>query len=313
MIDINERMIIKALEKAINIINNSFSEKGPYSCSNILYKNGKIEENLLIDINNSLYYDSCHDFTEVCMCLEGTMALEIKGEIVKLNEGHYYIILPGLTHCEIPIKNRDYTALWLGTYMSKARLHLSGIRNGDFYISDLLFLTQSHIYSMILDNMLKESSYEGPLYHILVKTYLLQMYIKLFKQISERKSIDKGYESWRDSIVFQIRSLIMKNGAGNIKVRDISREMCMSKNYINNIFKAKTGMTITQYMENQRIVRAKQLLANSDMSINEISRQLGYYDRYHFTKAFKKATGYTPGSYRKQNAERTKEFSRVEG
>jgi AraC-like DNA-binding protein len=69
---------------------------------------------------------------------------------------------------------------------------------------------------------------------------------------------------------------------------------------MNNIFKSVTGYTISQYEEEQRVSKAKELLAYSNITINEISSQLGYYDRYHFGKSFKKATGYSPGYYRKQ-------------
>jgi AraC-type DNA-binding domain-containing proteins len=67
---------------------------------------------------------------------------------------------------------------------------------------------------------------------------------------------------------------------------------------MNSIFKSVTGLTITQYLENQRIDKAKTLLASTALTINSISSQLGYYDRYHFSKVFKKSTGYTPRQFR---------------
>ena len=134
----------------------------------------------------------------------------------------------------------------------------------------------------------------------MAKTCLFQMYIMLLTQIRAGKSPVASHESWKESIVAKIEKYIINHGLGNNKLRDISNEVCLSENHMNKIFKSVTGYTITQYKENQRVAEAKLLLAYSDMTINEISSRLGYYDRYHFSKSFKKATGYSPGHFRKQ-------------
>lgn len=66
------------------------------------------------------------------------------------------------------------------------------------------------------------------------------------------------------------------------------------------IFRKSTGMTILGFRELQRINEAKQMLSTSLFSQKEIAYELGYHDVYHFSKAFKKITGFTPGKYEKQ-------------
>ena len=88
----------------------------------------------------------------------------------------------------------------------------------------------------------------------------------------------------------------MKNGPGHVKLRDIAKEVCISENHMNHIFKSVTGTTIANYIEKLRIDLAKQLLIETTISIDHISSKLGYYDRYHFGKSFKKATGLSRGA-----------------
>lgn len=294
-------LLAKALEKTIEIINSSFGEEWLYTNFNIArYCTQKMNVSFSTIANERLSGLKQHDYTEICICFDGALAFETKNGYIKVDKGHSYIILPGEIHREIPIKDQDYTALWLATRISRARMHLSGAKNGAFFTSSGLFFNQNHEYNILLNNILIECQNDDPLHYIMAKTCLFQMYIMLLTQIRAGKSPVASHESWKESIVAKIEKYIINHGLGNNKLRDISNEVCLSENHMNKIFKSVTGYTITQYEENQRVAEAKLLLAYSDMTINEISSRLGYYDRYHFSKSFKKATGYSPGHFRKQ-------------
>ena len=76
--------------------------------------------------------------------------------------------------------------------------------------------------------------------------------------------------------------------------------MCVSMNYLNIIFKSVTGTTIMQYIKVVKLCAANVLLMTKEKTIKEIAESLGYYDQYHFSKAFKKEFGYAPSEYRKR-------------
>jgi beta-lactam-binding protein with PASTA domain len=63
-------------------------------------------------------------------------------------------------------------------------------------------------------------------------------------------------------------------------------------------FKNKTGVNFIDYLTNIRIERAKELLADSDVSIKEICSEVGYADPNYFSRIFKKVTGVTPTEYK---------------
>ncbi len=71
--------------------------------------------------------------------------------------------------------------------------------------------------------------------------------------------------------------------------------------YLNRLFKQHTGITLHQAVINEKIKMAKRLLKESDISINELSIELGFSDRSQFCTTFKKQTGLTPLEYKKSN------------
>ena len=78
----------------------------------------------------------------------------------------------------------------------------------------------------------------------------------------------------------------------------------LSPKHFARAFKQSTGTPPHQFLLQQRIARAKELLARHDGgSISEIALACGFADQSHFTAAFRKATGQPPGAYRREALE----------
>lgn len=89
----------------------------------------------------------------------------------------------------------------------------------------------------------------------------------------------------------------MKEG---LSVKDISAHVFLSASYVCTVFKNETGKTLSQYITDYRMEKAKQLLADPRFRISDISSQVGYSDGNYFGKSFKKHTGMTPSEYRER-------------
>ena len=75
----------------------------------------------------------------------------------------------------------------------------------------------------------------------------------------------------------------------------------LNEDYLSRLFKKYTGLTLMDYVTWERMERAKQMLAQSSLSISEIALEVGYSNTAYFTKMFKKHTGgITPRQYRKE-------------
>lgn len=78
----------------------------------------------------------------------------------------------------------------------------------------------------------------------------------------------------------------------------------ISEIYFRRLFAESFGVSPKQFILELRIQRAKQLLGEGGLKISAIADACGFGDAYHFSRIFKKRTGYTPTEYRQRNAVR---------
>jgi signal transduction histidine kinase/DNA-binding response OmpR family regulator/sugar lactone lactonase YvrE len=83
-------------------------------------------------------------------------------------------------------------------------------------------------------------------------------------------------------------------------VETFASEMAVSRATLNRKIKAITGTSPKAFIRSMRMKRAAQLLASSDLPINEIFFKVGFYDASNFSRVFKKTYGITPSEYRER-------------
>ncbi|MDQ1165521.1 AraC family transcriptional regulator [Flavobacterium sp. SORGH_AS_0622] len=81
-------------------------------------------------------------------------------------------------------------------------------------------------------------------------------------------------------------------------VQYLSQELNISSNYLSDLLRSITGLNTQQYIQNHIIEKSKQLLAGSNLSVNEIAYSLGFEYPQSFSKLFKKKTNITPLQFR---------------
>jgi AraC family transcriptional regulator len=84
----------------------------------------------------------------------------------------------------------------------------------------------------------------------------------------------------------------------NLTLTDIANTTGISKYYFCRLFKQATGSSVYQYLLQQRVLRAKELLRQQCLPIAEIALQCGFANQTHFTKIFRRLIGITPKTYR---------------
>lgn len=104
----------------------------------------------------------------------------------------------------------------------------------------------------------------------------------------------------RYSELDQILFYMHKNIGGPFRVEDLLRQTDLSRTSFFARFRAMTGISPSQYMQELKLASAKASLETTHLSVKEISSTLNFYDEFHFSKAFKKRYGYSPSEYRRQ-------------
>jgi len=89
----------------------------------------------------------------------------------------------------------------------------------------------------------------------------------------------------------------------DISLEKVSSELGLSIHYISKYFKEKMGMNFIDYLLELRVDKAKALLTDSELQIQEIAEEVGYLNTNSFIRMFRKYTGVSPGEYRKQRVE----------
>ena len=102
-------------------------------------------------------------------------------------------------------------------------------------------------------------------------------------------------------LVRQAREYVFQHFHEKIMIEDMARHLGTSATYLGMVFHKSEGITLHQFILQEKIDRAKNLLRYSDYDIFTIGQYLGFASQSHFGKKFKEYTGYTPAKYRSLN------------
>lgn len=102
-----------------------------------------------------------------------------------------------------------------------------------------------------------------------------------------------------DSVMETILKYVDVHYCEEITRDDLVNLVYISPDYCSRLFKKETGKTLSQYLVDKRIEKAKALLC-SEMSVKNVALQVGYSNFSYFSKLFKEETGMTPMEYREQ-------------
>lgn len=95
-----------------------------------------------------------------------------------------------------------------------------------------------------------------------------------------------------------VQEFINENLDEDLSLAEIAEIADLSQFHFARVFRKTTGLTPQQYLMQQRIERAKELLAKNDLPIVEISLRTGFKNQSHFTTLFHKFTKLTPKMWR---------------
>jgi AraC-like DNA-binding protein len=84
----------------------------------------------------------------------------------------------------------------------------------------------------------------------------------------------------------------------DITRESVARQFDVTPNHLSRLFQTHGSMTFSNYLTHVRIDRAKHLLCNYNLKLDEIAARCGYYDAPYFCHVFKRLTKTTPAEYR---------------
>ncbi|MCI5057919.1 MAG: helix-turn-helix domain-containing protein [Flavobacteriales bacterium] len=100
-------------------------------------------------------------------------------------------------------------------------------------------------------------------------------------------------------ITSQFRMLVQERIKENLRVSDYAKMLNISPNHLNKSVKAATSKSATEMIVEMKLIEIKYLLYQSDLSLSEISYEVGFQDASYFTRFFKKHEKIAPTQFRK--------------
>ncbi|GIP47612.1 MULTISPECIES: response regulator transcription factor [Paenibacillus] len=120
------------------------------------------------------------------------------------------------------------------------------------------------------------------------------------------EQVRRSMAAGRPFSVEDIKEYIDNHYFEDIKISMFTEKYFLSREYLMKLFKQQYGCGIHEYVQKVRMDKAKELLDDSMLKIQEISEMLGYKDKNYFSKAFRNYYDLSPSEYRQQQEERVK-------
>ncbi len=152
--------------------------------------------------------------------------------------------------------------------------------------SKILFENVNETAEFAILKLLQEQSYNNKFKNLLIQSYLTI----IFAELTDTKKTDIAIETKLDEYFVE-----------NIKtasLADFAAKQGYNSNYIGRLIKNKTGKSFSELFTVYRIARAKQLLIESNFTIEDIAYEIGYSNASGFYKQFFSVVGIKPNEYR---------------
>lgn len=227
---------------------------------------------------------------------EGKGIFQLNNKTYQLNKGQGFLIPPGTIAYYKADKDTPWNYSWAA---------FNGI-NAEFYMKNAGLSKDNPIFT-IKDEKLIEScfsqmfeagamkkgrdmAFQGSLYLFLSH---------LIENADSKEELHKPYNS-KENYTQKALEFIKKNYSRDMKITEIAAYIGIDRKYLTAIFKEMLNKNPQQFLMDYRIEKACELILNSDLSISDIARSVGYKDPLLFSKLFKKNKEVSPKNYRNE-------------
>jgi AraC-like DNA-binding protein len=235
-----------------------------------------------------------HEHYVIGFIERGRRNLKVKGDCHVTTPGDLLLFNPGDNHaCESADgQPLDYRCINIGRdVMAKAAREIAGLEQAPVFTRSVVFhcaLTGDlrELHNMILrgeTGVQKEERFY----------FLLEQLLRDYAQAGESEpKVEQRAE------IRAVCDYLAANYAKTVSLDTLAKTANLSKYHLLRAFTKETGITPYCYLETIRIDRAKELLKQGQTPA-EVAQETGFSDQSHFTNAFKRMIGLTPGQFRR--------------
>lgn len=262
--------------------------------------------------------DHTHNYMQLWYCLHGSFRHVVNGQAFTQRAGDFIVVPPYCSH-QIDTSNSDPDLRFIFCDLSDDFLAIFPESNEKSTLFNLVYLrpmlmgaqemrpflsfngeTAKKIEALYMELLheFKNSSESSHPYIRATLIRLLTLIAQEYETVMPTKE-DLLYKKYRTAIQDAL-DYIESNYTDNITLSQIAKISLMSVRSFSFVFKHITGKTFLEYLQSLRVHRACNLLRNSNETLTQICIHCGFSDITYFGRVFKKITGMSPSSYRKE-------------
>lgn len=250
-----------------------------------------------------------HEELQFTLVTNGSVTMQVSGEIYKLQEGEAIFINRNLLHITSDLTDDgryvsiDIPERMLG-FFAGSRMEQNYVQpyTGNYLFQAIVFKKEVEWQKKILDILweLEQVLAEKPAmfeYDVSVKCVSIwQIMIQNLSAYVQKpnKILLRKQERIRTMLTY-----IHENYMNHILLQDIANQANISVGECCRCFKNMISESPNQYLMQYRISRAREFLNSTELSVTEVAMRCGFNDTSHFIQYFKMKTGLTPFEYRK--------------
>lgn len=136
---------------------------------------------------------------------------------------------------------------------------------------------------------------QGVLQKLFIEAKVIKLLMLIFEQFSEKHHTDQPSETPET-----VKKYIDEHYHTHLRTEDIARLIGINQNTIRKEFKSRFHMTVSDYIAELRMLKAKKMIIDRKVMIKEIAIECGYEYVQNFTRAFKKKFGISPEKLRNE-------------
>ena len=264
----------------------------------IFFKSEKMPylEARFVKNSSNHYHKHFHNTFSIGAIEEGKVSFAYLQESTILYPNELVVINPNIVHSCNPIKNesRTYHMIYLDTlWCQKLQESLFGEVNSYIPVSEFI-IKDKNLYNKFIQ--LNYTLLNRDIFYLEKEEALQNFLTKLFGQYCNKNL--QNYTIKENKNIQLAKEYIDKNINSNPTVKEISEIINISEFHFFKLFKQTFHISPHAYLLNQKICRAKELLANQE-EIAQVAYELGFADQSHFSRVFKSYVAVTPNEYKK--------------
>lgn len=155
---------------------------------------------------------------------------------------------------------------------------------------------QAEKIESVFKTIIKEKKKDNPHKKELIAIKIIELLIRCERLYSHVQDFNKNKISL--TITKKFADLVETHFAQERSVTFYAQKLHIHPNYLNALIKSHTGLTAKESIQNRILLETKYLLHTTDLSIKEISNEMGFDDPTYFNVFFKRFENTTPASYR---------------